>query len=341
VVGTGTTKSLRLERWDGYRGIHPGAWPSFELKDLTDEKRIIPAFEEGRVHYVLTSGLRYYLARKGAVGAGLVEAVSVPQAAFGAFFLNCDPRLSVLGDLEVRRALAELVPWKSKARAMRFFPAQMATSFWPPQSWAHDPTPRPLPQVERAAEILDRAGWKLGPDGFRHDASGRLLQIVAYDGTKGNLSDVYQLVLQAAKVGFKVERREVSFTVLTKNAADHNGDLWSFGWVLSLDPDVDSPLFTEEGYRTKANVSSYLNPEIDKLFDEGKHTLDPQARQKIYRRISEIIYRDKPILPMTYTQNRILRSLRLKGVVFDLLGQSYGFWPGRRGWKLEAPTPNP
>ncbi|HJW71757.1 MAG TPA: ABC transporter substrate-binding protein [Geothrix sp.] len=341
VVGTATTKSLSLERWDGYRGIHPGTWPAFELKDLTEEKRIIPAFEEGRVHFVSTSALRYYLVRKGAVGTGLVEAVSVPQAAFGAFFLNCDPRLSVLGDVEVRRALAELIPWKSKARAMRFFPAQMASSFWPPQSWAHDPTPRPLPQVEHAAEILDRAGWKLGSDGFRHDASGRLLQIVAYDGAKGNLSDVYQLALQAAKVGFKVERREVSFAVLTKNAADHNGDLWSFGWVLSLDPDVDSPLFTEEGYRTKANVSSYLNPEIDKLFEEGKHTLDPQARQQIYRRISEIIYRDKPILPMTYTQNRILHSLRLKGVVFDLLGQSYGFWPGRRAWKLEAPAPKP
>lgn len=336
LVGKATTKFMRLERWAGYRGIHPGAWPVIEVRDTTDEKRIIPIFKAGKIDFVTTGALRYYLVRKGVEGAGLVEAASIPQAAFGAYFLNCDPRLSLLGDVELRRALAELVPWKGLSRGMRFFPTQMASSFWPPQSLAHDPTPRPLPQVSHAAEILDHAGWKLGPDGWRHDASGRLLELVAYDMSKGDLSDIHQLQLQAAKAGVKIDRRIVSGTEVFKNAAEHKGDLWSFGWVLSLDPDVDSPLFTEEGYRTKANVSSYLNPEIDRLFDEGKHTLDPQVRKKIYRRISEIIYRDKPILPLSYIQTRILYSRALKGVVFDLLGQSYGFWPGRRGWTMEA-----
>lgn len=336
VVGTATSKFMRLERWDGYRGVHPGAWPAFEFRDFAEEKQVMQSFTAGRVDFATVGVLRYYLARKGVVGAGVVDAVSVPQASFGAYFLNCDPRLSVLGDVEVRRALAELVPWKSISRGMRFFPVRMATSFWPPQSWAHDPTPRPIPQVSRAAEILDRAGWKLGSDGFRHDASGRLLEIVAYDMSKGELSDTRQLQLQAAKVGFKIDRRIVSAIEVFQNAAEHKGDMWSFGWVLSLDPDVDSPLFTEEGYRTKANVCGYLNPEIDKLFEEGKYTLDPQARQKIYRRISQIIFRDKPMIPLSYSQSRILYNRRLKGVAFNPLGQSYGFWPGRRGWMMEA-----
>jgi peptide/nickel transport system substrate-binding protein len=341
VVGTATTKLMKLERWDGYRGIHPGTWPAMELKDVTDEKKVVQAFEEERIHFALTSSLRYYLVRKGVEGEGAVQAVSIPLASFGAFFLNCDAHLSLLGDVDLRRALAELIPWKNMARAMRFFPARMATSFWPPQSWAYDPTPRPLPQLEHAEEILDKAGWKMGPDGFRHDASGRLLQIVAYESSHSQLSDVHQMAILAAKVGIKVDRREVDFTELFKKASDHDGDLWSFGWVLSLDPDVDSPLFTQEGYRSKANVSGYLNPEVEQLFDEGKHTLDPQARQKIYRRISEIIYRDRPIIPLFYIQNRVLYHRRLQGVAFSTLGESYGFWPGRRAWKLEAPSPKP
>jgi peptide/nickel transport system substrate-binding protein len=330
-----TNKRLLLERWDGYRGPHPGTWPAFELKDTSDEKQIVPAFQAGRVHYALVGNLRYYLARKGAQGASSLRAVSVPQAAFGAFFLNCDANRSLLGDVVLRRALAELLPWQELARARQFFPSRLASSFWPPESWAHDPTPRPLPQVDHAVALLDEAGWKLGADGIRHDAKGRALLIVAYDSSPSYLSDLHQLALQGAKVGFKIDVKLVPFNEVVQKAADHAGDLWYFGWTFGLDPDVDSPLFTQDGYRTHANVSGYLNPQIDQLFDEGRHTLDPEARKKIYQRISQIIYQDKPIIPTTYNQSRVLYSKRLKGVGFDVLGQSHGFWPGRRGWKLE------
>lgn len=330
-----TNKRVLLERWDGYRGVHPGSWPAFELKDTSDEKRIVQAFQAGRLHYASVGGIRYYLAKKGVQGADCLKAVSVPMASFGAHFLNCDPKLSLLGDVALRRALAELLPWQEAARAKRFFPARMATSFWPPQSLGHDPTPRPLPQLERAVAILEEAGWKLGPDGIRHDAKGRPLEIVGYDSSPSQQSDVRQLASQAAKVGFKINVKLVSFGEVIQKAAEHSGDLWYFGWTLALDPDVDSPLFTQEGYRTHANVSGYLNPLVDQLFDEGRHTLDPGARQKIYRRISQIIYQDKPLIPTTYSQNRVLYSKRLKGVSFNVLGQSHGFWPGRRGWKLE------
>jgi ABC-type transport system substrate-binding protein len=98
---------------------------------------------------------------------------------------------------------------------------------------------------------------------------------------------------------------------------------------------VDSPLFTRDGYRTKANVSSYLNPEMDHLFDEGRHTLDMVARKRIYQQISDIIERDKPIIPISYSMGWVLVHRRLHGVVFNPLGQSFAFWPGRRGWVLE------
>jgi ABC-type transport system substrate-binding protein len=142
------------------------------------------------------------------------------------------------------------------------------------------------------------------------------------------------LVSQAAGVGIRIQLQTLSFQAVTEKASNHEGDIWAFGWALSLDPDVDSPLFTHEGYRTKANMSGYLNPEIDRLFDEGRHTLDQAARQQIYRRISKIIDRDAPVVPIHYIQTRVLVHRRLRGVAFNTLGQSFGFWPGRRGWTL-------
>jgi peptide/nickel transport system substrate-binding protein len=335
VVGKATTTRVLLEKWKGYKGVHPGQAPSFELWDTSEEKAILSDFREERVHYSRVPPLLYYLVRKGAQGTGLVQAISVPQAAFQAYYLNCDPKRSLLGDVAIRQALAELVPWQHFARARRFFPSQLATSFWPPQSWAHDPDPRPLPQVERAAAMLEAAGWKPGLDGIRQDAKGRRLILVAYQvPPPTGPNNAALLAIQAAWVGMRIEVRNIPFSTVVDKAMKHDGDLWAYGWSLALDPDVDSPLFTREGYLTKANVSSYLNPEMDHLFDEGRHTLDPKARQGIYHQISELIDRDRPIIPINYIQVRLLVHHRLHGVVFNSLGQSFGFWPGRRGWVL-------
>jgi peptide/nickel transport system substrate-binding protein len=336
VVGKGTSKRVVLERWAGYRGPHPGQAAGFELWDAVEEKILLKTIEQERLHYASVGGLRYYLVRKGVQGAGLVQPISLPVATFSAYYINCDPKRSLLGDLALRQVIGELVPWGDLARARRIIPNRLSTSFWPPESWAYDPQPRPLPQIEKAVAILDATGWKMGSDGLRHDAKGRPLTLVVYEAApSGKQSPGHLLVPQAAKVGIKVDLRVVPYQEMYEKAQRHEGDIWSFAWALSLDPDVDSPLFTKEGYRTKANISSYLNPEMDRLFDEGRHTLDQAARKQIYLQISDLIYRDKPIIPIIYFQSRLLIHRRLKGVAFNRLGQSYGFWPGRRGWHLE------
>lgn len=337
VLEQATTKHAFFVRWDGYKGVHPGIWPAFEYIDPTAEKAPAQAILAGRLHYATVRALPHYLARQGALGGGRLKAFSLPQAAFGAYFLNCDPKRSLLGELSLRQALAELVPWQDLARGRRFFPTRLATSFWPPESWAHDTTPRPLPQVARAISLLDGAGWRLGRDGIRRNAKGQELKLVFYEGVGSDHRTVaYQLAEAARAVGMRIDLRQVSFQVLIQHAAQHEGDLWSYGWATSLDPDGDSALFTLDGYRTHANVSAYLNPEIDQLFDEGRHTLDPVARSRIYKKISEIIWRDKPLIPFNYVIARILVDSRLQGVTFDSMGRSFGFTPGRRGWSLEG-----
>lgn len=335
VVGKATSHRVFMERWEGYRGPHPGSSAAVEQIDANGIAADLPAFEAERLHYAGVDPLTYYLVRKGARGKGLVQAVSLPLASFEAFFLNCDSRRSLLGDLAVRKAIAELVPWQHLARARRFFPSRLATSFWPPESWAYNPTPRPLPQVANAAAILEASGWKLGPDGIRRDAKGRPLSLIVHDGASSPKdSQARRMVDLAAQAGIRLDLRPGSLRDVFEKATRHDGDLWAFGWTLSLDPDVDSPLFTREGFLTKANVSGFLNPEIDRKFDEGRHAVDPEARKRIYQEIAELIYQFKPVIPINYRQTRVLIHRRLHGVAFDGLGQSYGFWPGRRGWTL-------
>lgn len=335
VVGQASRSEIRLERWSGYRGAHPGVWPAFELKNLNALKGVRAALAAGELHLCPVGSFTHYLVRHGAILGGKLRAYASPQAAFNAFFLNCDPKRSLLGDVRLRQALAELVPWEELARGRQFFGTRLATSFWPPESWAYDPTPRPLPRLRRARALLEEAGWRLGPDGVRRDAQGRPLALVAYEQTEaGPHSVTHLLVEQAARVGMQITIRQVPFDDLGRKSAAHDGDLWSYGWTTGLDPNDDSPLFTSDGLRSGANVSAYHNPEVDRLFDEGQHTLDPEARKRIYRRIAGILWRDRPVIPLTYNLTRCIASPDLRGVAFNVLGQTYGFWPGRRGWTL-------
>ena len=335
VVGQATRTEVRLERWDGYRGAHPGIWPSFELQDVDPMKDVRGALVEGRLHLCPVGPLTHYLVRHGAILGGKLRAFASPQAAFNAFFLNCDPGRSLLGDVRLRQALAELVPWQELSRGRRFFSTRLATSFWPPEAWAYDPTPRPLPRLSRAKALLEEAGWKMGADGVLHDDRGRSLDLVAYeDEAAGKRSITHLLVARAATVGVRIEIRPVSFDDLGLKAGNHEGDIWSYGWTTGLDPNDDSPLFTRDGLRSKANVSGYLNPEVDRLFDEGQHTVNPEIRKQIYRRLADLIWRDRPVIPLTYNLTRYIANPRLQGVAFNPLGQPYGFWPGMRAWTL-------
>ncbi len=335
VAGTATRQEVRLERWDGYRGPHPGRWPAFDLVNTDPIKDTRPLLMDGRLHICLVGPLTQYLVRHGAIAGGRLKAYAAPQAAFNAFFLNCDPRRSILGDVRLRQALAEMVPWEELSRGRELFGTRLATSFWSPESWAYDPTPRPLPKLARAAALLDEAGWHLGTDGLRHDARGRILDLVAYEESDaGPRSITHMLVARAAKIGVRIEIRPVSFDALGAIAARHEGDLWSYGWTEGLDPNDDSPLFTREGLASGANVSGYVNPEVDHLFDEGQHTLDPEARKRIYLRIAGIIWRDRPVIPLTYNLSRYVANAALQGVGFNPLGQFFAYWPGMRGWTL-------
>lgn len=331
------SREIKLQRWPEYRGPHPGRsdalWFQVQPADQNEYGRRLKA---GEYHFGDLDWFRHYLLRRGAFGNGNLVAQTAPAASFGNFWFNCIPRHSVLGDMRVRVALAEALPWEFLMAQRRLRSARLASSLWPPQSWAFDQAIQPLPRLERAAALLSEAGWLLGGDGMRRNSQGHPLRLVMYSTVGYGSRDAAQAFCEGLrKIGVDAVLKRTTIDEILDRAAKGEGDIWDYPWNTGLDPDNESPLFTSEGIKSGTNMTGYHNPEVDRLFEQARHEMDPAARRGMYLRINAIIQHDQPILQLMYGVAFLAVDRRLHGVGFNALGQTYGYVPGRRGWWLE------
>ena len=84
------------------------------------------------------------------------------------------------------------------------------------------------------------------------------------------------------------------------------------------------------------NYCGYSNPEVDRLFAEGRRELDRSRRAEKYARIQEILYEDQPYTWLFWRNSFYGFSKSLRGYVFSPRGP-YHYSPGSGSlWKPRA-----
>ena len=86
-----------------------------------------------------------------------------------------------------------------------------------------------------------------------------------------------------------------------------------YRWQGGIDPDRNVyGVFHSKG---TVNRTAYKNPEMDKLLDAGRATMDPAERLKIYRQVNNLLAKDLPYLQLTYFNNYSISGANVKGIV--------------------------
>jgi peptide/nickel transport system substrate-binding protein len=62
------------------------------------------------------------------------------------------------------------------------------------------------------------------------------------------------------------------------------------------------------------NVTALDNPEMDRLLEAGRATLDPAERLKVYRQVNNLLARELPYLFLYYFNNCIIAQANIKGI---------------------------
>jgi len=247
------------------------------------------------------------------------------------FYFGWNCQTPFFSDARVRQAMSWAFHHEEMLRKLRYGLDEPCngifhhTSRWAPKT----PPPFYRQDLDRAEELLDEAGWvDSDGDGIRDKMIAGRRQRFEFSIVTSNVPDRIALCNllkeNLDQIGVICHVRPMEFTVLQEKTMNHEFQAMFGGWGTGTDPDTsDNVWVTGEG----RNFVQYSNPEVDRLFQQGRREFDPEKRAEIYGRIHTILYEDQPYTWLYYRNSYYGFSKELRGYVFSPRGP-YNYGPG-------------
>lgn len=164
--------------------------------------------------------------------------------------------------------------------------------------------------IEKAKKLLVEAGYPNGLD----------IELWCMDdGPRVDMCVIIQDQLK--KIGINVEIKIFEFGSYVSKTALPNKELYFLSWNSSGDGDVALyPLFHSTQHGAPGNRSFYSNPEVDKLLDEARVSVDENKRTELYKEVQNILQEDLAIYALAYPKINLAKNKNLKGLVFKKNG---------------------
>ncbi len=234
--------------------------------------------------------------------------------------LNCYEGKSlgnpVLKDERFRNALNYAVDRQALVEIAYVGKAAPGTTILPPAMWT-DPDYHWEPPADqlytfdpvKAGQLLDEAGYALGPEGLRLDR-GRPIELRLWTTTESAQQQTSLKLIAGwfKKLGLKIEVSVIDTGALQDRVWNFEGDtyvpdfdMYIWDWAGYSDPGQTlSSQITEQIGNT--NEPCWSNAEYDGLNDQQASELDPAARKDLIDRMQQIMYEQTPWLVLTYPQ---------------------------------------
>ncbi len=187
-------------------------------------------------------------------------------------------------------------------------PPAYADYHWAPpaeDAFTYDP--------EKAAQLLDEAGYEVGSDGFRTQPDGKpigTLRLYARSGSPTSSDTMAFFKEWLADLDIKSEVTTVDSSKLTDVILEGTFDAFQWGWY--VEPDPDSMLsYMTCGQRGNWSDSWFCDEQYDALYAAQHTEVDDSARQQQVQQMQQILFEEAPYLVTAYnTIGEAVRSDR-------------------------------
>jgi peptide/nickel transport system substrate-binding protein len=199
---------------------------------------------------------------------------------------------------------------------------------------------------DKAAQILEAAGWKKGADGIRAK-DGVKLKMVYQTSINAPRQKTQAIVKQAAaKAGIEMELKSVTASVYFSSDVA-NPDTYSHFYtdiqmytttMTQPDPELFMLQFTSGEVATKdnkwqgKNITRWRNDEYDKLFRAAEAEMDPVKRAALFVRMNDLVIQNAVVVPVAARHSVVVVSNRLR---VERTGWDSDFW-ALQNWHHEG-----
>lgn len=212
-----------------------------------------------------------------------------------------------------RQAIVDGLLKGSETRADTLLSPRVRYCDVPLEVRAHDP--------QRAARLLDAAGWVMGPDGVRHKGSERASVRLAYNASNAqerSIGEFLQANLREIGIEVRLWGEEKQAFLDRQKSGDFELQ-YSLSWGTPYDPQsyVSSWRIPAHGdYQAQLGLErkDWLDAQITGLMTEQ----DEEVRKALYRDILTYVHMECVYIPISYSRTRAVYNKNLEGVSFGL-----------------------
>ncbi len=240
--------------------------------------------------------------------------IKIPELEYSYIGWNLKNRL--FADENVRVALGYAIDKNTLIEKTLYNHGQICKGPFQSSSWACDPKVDNLAaDIIKSEEMLKSSGWTMNKNEQILEKNFPVRSFFGYDDTTEVVRFEFSLFISAGnkdrelcasfiaselkRIGIKVNIKTLAWSELIKSLDNKTFDAFILTWALACDPDISnvwhsSQIPDPKNGKYGLNSISYSNPEVDRLLDEAKQTLDQQERKPKYQQVHRTIMNEQP-----------------------------------------------
>ncbi len=332
-IGTGpyklkewiTGQKIVLEAFDKYFEGRPNI-DRFISRVIPDTATMFLELKFGGIDFMGLTPPQYKLQANSDLFKRYFQKFRYPS--FGYTYLGYNLLDKRFSDKRVRQAITYAIDKKAIIAGVLLGFGNPCTGPFPPESWAYNPNVKDYEySPEKAIELLNEAGWRVGEDGvLKKNGEPFKFTVLVNQGNEARLKTAQIIKENLKKIGIDMSIKVLEWQALLHEFIDKKRfEAVIMGWALSRDPDIYDIWHSSKTREGEFNFISYKNEEVDRLLLEGRRTFDLEKRKKIYHRIHEILAEEQPCTFLYVPDALPILHKRFKGVERAPIGIWHNF----------------